>query len=225
MLPNFSAGFEQDSRDDPRMQIGHAIVDRRVDDQDFWQYRIEHENSCSGEELTLEFACGSGPDQPLQDSWRIRAQNTADGSYSSISLDGAWEEQRDGSRTVTLTTERGLSFSAGNVPPGAALTCNWALFDLLPTLHADDSLRLAILEDLEVIKDSCQIRLLEDWTFENGGDRHRLTGYCMFGTGYSPSYWWLTETGEVAAFSIMLATYVLTERQSESKLRIREHRG
>ena len=216
LLPNFGVGFKRDSRDDPSMQIGHAIVGRRVVDQGFWQYRVEHENSCSGEELTLDFTCGDEPDRPLRDVWRIRARNSADGSYSSISLNGAWDEQRDGSRSVKLTTKRGLSISAGTVPPGAALTCNWALFDILPSFQADHPRRLAILEDLEVLKDDCQIRPLEEWTFENGGDRHKLMGYSVFGTGLPPSYCWLTESGDVAAFSTMLATYVLTERQSEN---------
>ncbi len=216
LLPNFWGGFKGEAPDDPSMEIGGVCVDRFVDDQGLWQYCVEHVNSCSGEELRLDFACGSRPDRPLQDGWKIGAQNSADGSYSSISWRGSLEEKGEGSRSVTLTTERGLPVSAGAVPPGVAVTCNWALIDVLPAYQAGDSRNLAILEDLEVIKSDSCIRRLEEWVFEDGEDRHRLTGFSVFGTGFPPSYWWLTEGGEVAAFSTMLATYVLTERRGES---------
>lgn len=211
LLPNFWSGFKGDCPDDPSLEIGRACVERTRDDRGVWRYRVEHVNTCSGEELALEFACDDEPARPLRDPWRVRAQNSADGSYASISWTGACERS-DGTRTVVLTTERGLAVPAGTAGPDATLTCNWALFDILPALDGCSPGRLAILEDLEMLRNDCRIRPLETWTFQAGGDRQVLSGYCVFGTGMPPSYWWLTETGDVAAVGTTMATYVLRER-------------
>ena len=211
MLPNFWSGFKGDSPDDPSLKIGQASVERTRNDRGVWQYRVDHANTCSGEELALEFACDDEPARPLRDTWRIRTQNCADGSYSSISWTGACEHA-DGICTIVLTTERGLSVHAGTAAADATLTCNWALFDILPALDDCNPGRLEILEDLEMLKNDCRIRPLEKWTFQAGSDRHVLSGYCVFGAGMPPSYWWLTETGDVAAVSTVMATYVLRER-------------
>ena len=64
-----------------------------------------------------------------------------------------------------------------------------------------------------MLRVDCRIRPLEEWTFRAGSDQHRLSGYCVYGTGLPPSYWWLTESGDVAAVATMLATYVLQERE------------
>ena len=118
----------------------------------------------------------------------------------------------DGTRTIELTTERGLSFDAGTVLAEATLTCNWALLDIISALDGGRLDGLAILDDLEMLKLDCRTQPLEEWTFEAGSDRHRLSGYSVAGTGFPPSYWWLTEAGEVAVVATMLSTYVLGGR-------------
>jgi hypothetical protein len=142
----------------------------------------------------------------------MSAQNSADGSYTSISWSGTFKLVGN-TRTILLTTERGLTFPAGTVTPATAVTCNWALLDILPTLHDGNLDRLAILEDLEMLRVDCRIQPLEKWTFQAGSDRHILSGYCVYGTGLPPSYWWLTERGNVAAIATTFATYVLQEQR------------
>ena len=213
LLPNFWSGAKPDSPDDPSLKIGHASVERTRDDRGVWQYRVEHVNTISGEELALDFACDDVPARPLRDTWKISTRNSADGSYSSISWTGTCRHT-DGVRTVVLTTERGLDVAAGSPAPDATLTCNWALFDVLAALDDGNLDGLAILEDLDTLKETCRIRPLDKWTFQTGGERHVLSGYCVFGVGLPPSYWWLAETGDVAVVSTMLATYVLTERNA-----------
>ena len=213
LLPNFWSGFKRECPEDPSLNIGHASIERKRDDEGVWRYTIEHENTSSGEELILNFSCDNLPARPLGDAWKIRTHNSADGSYSSLSLTGACNDQPDGDREITVTTVSGLDISAGTVNGDETLTCNWALFDILPSLSKRDSLdHLAILEDLEILKNDCRIRPLEDWVFEISKDRHTFSGFCVFGTGFPPTYWWLTENGEVAVMATMLATYVLKER-------------
>ena len=212
LLPNFESGWKRGAPDDPSLNCGGVSVKRTRSDDGGWQYHVEHVNTTSGEELTLEFACDDEPARPLRAPWRISTQNSADGSYSSISWTGTSKDV-DRARTVMLTTERGLSFPAGTVAHDVALTCNWALLDIIPALDDGHLDRLAILDDLEMLKVDCRIQPLEEWTFQAGSDRHRLSGYSVVGTGFPPSYFWLTEAGEVAVVVTMLSTYVLESRE------------
>ena len=93
------------------------------------------------------------------------------------------------------------------MPPGTPLTTIWALVDVLPTLTGGAD-GFSILEDLETLKPGCRIHPLETWTFES----HTLTGHVLSGEGLPPSYWWLTESGDVALVSTIFSTYVLCER-------------
>ena len=211
LLPNFWGGFKQG--EELSLNIGQVSIKRSLDDGNVWQYAIEHENTTSGEELFLNFTCDNKPVRPIVGSWQIRTENSADGSYSSLSLTGACIEKSDGERDVSVATASGLSIAAGNIKDNETLTCNWALLDILPLLSEEGSLdHLAILDDLEILKNDCRISPLEDWIFASGSVQHTLSGFCVFGRGFPPTYWWLTERGEVAVMSSMLATYVLNER-------------
>ena len=213
LLPNFHSGFKREAPAEvPTLSIGDVSVER-TRREGVWEYHVEHANTTSGEELTLDFSCDDSHGRPLRSPWRIRSRNDADGSYSSISLAGTVEPM-DASRKVELATEGGLTVSAGTVPHASTLTCNWALLDIIPALDGGRLEGLAILDDLEMLKVDCKIQPLEDWTFEVGPDRHRLTGYTVLGTGLPPSYWWLTEAGEVAVAATMLSTYVLEGRET-----------
>jgi len=213
LLPNFWSGFK--SGEDTNLNIGQVSIERQRDEGEIWRYKIEHENTSSGEALSLNFYCDSKPARPLVDSWQIFTKNSADGSYNSLSLTGEWNEQINGVRSVKMTTANGLVIVAGSIKHNETLTCNWAIFDILPLLRESISMdRLAILDDLEVLKKDCYIKPLEAWVFENGNEKYTFTGFCVFGKGLPPTYWWLTENGEVAVMSTMLTTYVLNGRSS-----------
>jgi hypothetical protein len=216
LLPNFWTGFKGYPADDPDLAIGAASIERFLDDNGAWQYHVRHANATSGEELELAFVCDDLPARPLSSPWLVRARNSADGTYDAITLIGEVLTGESGA-AIALTTQRGLSFSAGAIQPSTTLTCNWALFDILAAPGATDLGGLAILEDLEMLKPNCCIRPLETWPFEVDGETHTLSGYCVFGEGFPPSYWWLTETGDIAVMSTMLLTYVLREREGEAK--------
>lgn len=211
LLPNFWSGHKPDAPDAPILNTGGVSLERTRNDRGLWQYRVEHVNTTSGEELSLEFDCLDEPVRPLCSPWRILTRNSADGSYSSVFWTGACSDANE-ARTITLTTQRSLSVCAGTASPEGTLTCNWALFDILPALDGGRLDGLEILEDLEMLRNHCRVRHLEEWTFREGGNRHELAGYCVFGEAFPPSYWWLTETGDVAAVATILSTYVLNER-------------
>lgn len=224
MLPNFWGGSEAGASHEEATAIGQLFVDRSRIDGGEWRYCVEHKNRTSGEALYLEFNCRDEPMRTLRTGWRIRTDNSADGSYSSISWTGHIHETGTG-KSIVLETERGLRFSAGDLPPGAELIANWALVDVVPVFkdraeagvpvadgHAvQDS--FAVLDDLELLRTNCRFKALDEWMFRTpDGAPHILEGWSLHGNGYPPTYWWLTAAGEVAIVSTMLATYVLVER-------------
>ena len=72
LLPGWWSFFRENPYSDSGIQIGHGIIDRRIDGRGTWWYHIEHVNSASGEELTLEFSGADAPERPLRDTWSIR---------------------------------------------------------------------------------------------------------------------------------------------------------
>ncbi len=206
ILPNFWSGFNREADVSPDLSIGSLSIER-TRSESHWTYHVEHVNVASGELLTLDFTCEDEPLRPLRSPWRIQTTNNADGSYSAIDWAGSVDDT-----TITLTTSGGLSFPAGSVLDPARLTCLWALVDVLPALNGRSLEKLSVLDDLEILKPGSQVRPLETWTLEAGEARHTMQGYSLLGDGLPPCYWWVTDTGDVAAVSTILSTYVLTER-------------
>lgn len=212
MIPNKYADLYQ--RD--RIEMGSVSIERRQVGSGDWAYRVSQVDDLSGESLTLEFSCGADESRPLRSPWTVRTNNSADGSYDAVAWSGSCEAA-EGGLEVRLTTARGLSFLAGTCG-SATPTCFWALLDIVPALRSaglsDAGLSdLCILDDLEVPKPNCRVRPFESWTFAAAGDRHELTGYSLHGEGLPPSYWWVTDGGEVAAIGTTFASYVLAERR------------
>ena len=193
------------------IEKGGVSIDRRQMGGGDWAYRVTQQNHQSGEELTLEFACGDDKTRPLRMPWTVRTNNRSDGAYETAAWTGRYEA-RDGGQDVRLTTASGLSFVSGACGSRTP-ACFWALLDILPALNGDSVRELCILEDLEVPKLNCHIRPLGSWTFEADGDQHELTGYSVHGEGLPPSYWWITPSGDVAAIGKTFSTYVLAERR------------
>lgn len=211
LLPNFWAGYKQ-NEPDPLLEMGDLCIERSQENRGLWNYRIHHRNTSSGEELDLAFTCANDPHRTLESPWHIETRNTADGSYESIDWQG-----RDGlekeMRAFTLETVQGFKIAVGQVHRDTPVTCNWALIDILPALEDKEATDIALLDDLEMLREHCQIKLFEDWKLQINGGALTLHGFTVFGRGFPPVYWWLSETGEVVAIVSMLATYVLKSRE------------
>ena len=216
ILPNFSNSWK---RDDPKetqtLKIGTVSIERNLDVDKLWNYHVDHKNVTSGETLILDFKCMDDPIRTLMSPWVIEAQNSSDGSYSSISLNGSLAAS-NGSYDIQLKTKKGLSFDVGSILPDSPLICNWSLLDAMRFLGEDGAKGLSILDDLERLKTGCEIRPLDKWIFRQSSKHWDLTAYTVFGTGLPPSHWWLTENGDVVVVSTMLSTYILEDVYGEN---------
>ena len=206
ILPNYWRGY---SRDDTaqKLSIGTVIIERSKDNNDLWHYSVKYENTTSGENLRMQFRCRDEPYRPLTERWRVDARNGAPDAYTRLICDGHLTLDRE----VKLHINRN-EVGVGTVDAGVKLTCNWALFDVIPalvqTIHtSDNGVEIAVLEDLEQLRPKSRLSFLE--SIETPIP---LDGYYLYGTGLLPSYWWLDEAGNVAIASTFFETLVLKER-------------
>ena len=205
VLPNYWRGYHR-SNTDGQLSIGSAIIERHKD-ADLWHYSVQYENTTSGENLRMQFCCRDEPDRPLTDSWRVDARNNGVDKYSRLICEG---HLTSGGEVKLHIND--AEIGAGTVDGSAKLTCNWALFDVIPALvrtiqASEDGMDIALLEDLEQLRLKCRLGFLESIQTPIP-----LDGYYVYGAGLLPSYWWLDGYGDVAIASTFFETLVLKER-------------
>lgn len=206
ILPNYWRGYSRDDTEE-QLSIGAATVERSKDDN-VWDYSVQYENTTSGENLRMQFRCSDSPYRPLRDSWRVNARNSGDDVYSRLTCAGHLTVNREVKLRINNT-----EIAAGIVRAPAELTCNWALFDVIPALtqtiqSSGDGMDIAVLEDLEQLRPKSRLGFLESIQTPVP-----LDGYYLHGSGLLPSYWWLDAHGNVAIASTFFETLVLKERR------------
>ena len=96
------------------------------------------------------------------------------------------------------------------------LTCNWALFDVIPALaekmkDSGDNVDIALLEDLEQFRPKCKLGFLDSVQ-----SPIQLDGYYLYGTGVLPSYWWVGVNGDIVIVSSVFETLVLKKKVGDT---------
>ncbi|MXY27896.1 hypothetical protein F4Y59_07035 [Candidatus Poribacteria bacterium] len=206
ILPNYWRGYSRGNATE-QLSIGTAIIERSKANNNLWHYSVEYENTTSGENLQMQFRCSDEPYRPLRDSWRVDARNSSFDAYSRSTCDGHLTLDRE----VKLRIN-GAAVNCGTVETDVKLTCDWALFDVIPALvqtiqTSDDSVEIAVLEDLEQLRLKSRLDFLESIEIPIP-----LDGYYLYGIGLLPSYWWLDADGNVAIASSTFETLVLKEK-------------
>ena len=204
ILPNYWRGYGGGATEE--LSIGTAII-KRNKDNDLWNYSVQYENTTSGENLRMQFRCSDKHYRSLTDSWRVDARNSGDDTYSELTCEGYLVENSE----VRLRIN-GAEILAGTVDTSVKLTCNWALFDVIPALAqtiqaSDNGIDIALLEDLEQLRPKSRLGFLESIQTP-----FPLEGYYLYGDGLLPSYWWLDAHGNIAIASTFFETLVLKEK-------------
>lgn len=204
ILPNYWRGYGGGATEE--LSIGTAII-KRNKDNDLWNYSVQYENTTSGENLRMQFHCSDKPYRSLTDSWRVDARNSGDDQYSELTCEGYLVENSE----VRLRMN-GAEIPAGTVDTSVKLTCNWALFDVIPALAqtiqaSDNGIDIALLEDLEQLRPKSRLGFLTSIQTP-----FPLDGYYLYGAGLLPSYWWLDAHGNIAIASTFFETLVLKEK-------------
>ena len=208
VLPNYWRGYSRGENTET-LRIGTAVIERSKIDN-LWHYSVNYENTTSGENLEMQFCCSDENYRPLRGDWCVDARNSANDEYSQVACVGYITSDSE----VRLRIN-GTEIDAGTVDTSVKLTCNWALFDVIPTLSgliqaSDDGIDIAVLEDLEQLRRKSKIGFLESIQ-----SPIPLDGYYLYGAGLLPSYWWLDGRGNIAIASTFFETLVLRERMGD----------
>ena len=205
ILPNYWRGYAGGDAKET-LSIGTVIVERSKQDG-LWNYSVQYENTTSGENLRMQFRCSDKYYRPLTDTWRVDARNSGNDEYSELTCEGYLAVDSE----VRLRIN-GAEIIAGTVDTPAKLTCNWALFDVIPALAetiraSGNGVELALLEDLEQLRLKSRLGFLESIQIP-----FPLDGYYLYGAGLLPAYWWLDADGNIAIASTFFETLVLKEK-------------
>ena len=208
VLPNYWRGYNRGENSET-LSIGTAIIERSENDN-LWHYSVKYENTTSGENLQMQFCCSDENHRPLSGNWSVDARNSADDEYFQLVCAGYLTSDSE----VRLRIN-GTEIAAGTVDASVKLTCNWALFDVIPALvrtiqASGDGIDIAVLEDLEQLRLKSRLGFLE--TIQTPIP---LDGYYLYGTGLLPSYWWLDGHGNIAIASTFFETLVLREKMGD----------
>ena len=210
VLPNFWRGYRRGDEQDALLRIGAAVIERRKSNDNIWDYSVRYQNTTSGEDLRLAFRCGDESYRPLKGEWRVEARNRGNDAYSQLTYDGYLTSAEI--RLRINSTE----IVAGTADSSVPLTCNWALFDVIPPLaqtiqKSDDGVNIALLDDLTQFRPKNRLGFLESIQTPIP-----LDGYYLYGVGSLPSYWWLDARGDIAIVSSTFETLVLKEKTGDS---------
>lgn len=208
VLPNYWRGYNR-GRNTETLGIGTAVIERSKRDN-LWHYSVTYRNTTSGENLQMQFCCSDENYRPLRDNWSVDARNSADDEYSRLTCAGYLNSDSE----VRLCIN-GAEIAVGAVDVSEKLTCNWALFDVIPMLAqaiqtSGDGIDIAVLEDLEQLRVKSRLGFLESTQTPIP-----LDGYYLYGTGLLPSYWWLDARGDVVIASTFFETLVLREKAGD----------
>ena len=203
ILPNTWRGYKGKSRE---LSIGTIVIERKYENGSSWNYEVQYQNTTSGEELTFNFCCRDEKYLPINNTWQVDVQNSSSDRYTKLSVNG----KRTSDTEIQLRIND-TEIAAGTVDNSLPLTCNWALFDVIPTIAnyqetLNDKVEIAILEDLEHLRPNCHLGYLESIQ-----SPLQLDGYFLYGTGLLPSYWWVDANQNVVIVSAVFETFVLKE--------------
>ena len=206
ILPNYWRGYSSGGAKE-KLSIGAATIKRSKDGDNLWNYSIQYENTTSGENLEIKFRCGDEDYRPLKGNWSVDARNSGDDKYTRLACEGYLALDSE----VRLRIS-GTEITAGTVDVPTKLTCNWALFDVIPRLSqtikaSSDGVDFTLLEDLEQLRPKSRLGFLASIQTPLP-----LDGYYLYGTGLLPSYWWLDAYGNIAIASTFFETLVLREK-------------
>ena len=214
VLPNFwrgHKGLAGQTEGGYDLRVGSVALERTREENGGWRYKVRFVNTTSGEDLQLSFSCAGDKRRALTGEWQVQTENSAGDLYRRFLCKGRLE-RRDSGRSDIRLNINGLEIVAGSVDDSTPLTCNWSLFDVIPSLDGNSgNTEIALLEDLEKLRSRNRVGYLENWTLELGQRREELAGYFLCGEGVVPSYWWVDRFGNVVIVSSTLQTFILKE--------------
>ena len=209
--PNFWRGY---ATNPDQLAIGSLRISRHLRTAATWDYVVNCRNDASGERKRISFSAADDQFRSVVDDWHIRIRNCSGDAYEEVAADGRFDLDR--TRQMTLSIN-GRCLRVGIPKLRDPITGYHCMFDVIPKLASDiesntEVEEFSVLEDMQSLLGPCRVRFVETIRFKPAGD---LRGYCMFGRGCVPLYWWIDSLDRVvivaSTFSTLVATPPLME--------------
>lgn len=170
ILLNFWCGYRRGDEQDESLRIGTVTIKRQKGVVDLFDdsirycfYDVRYQNTTSGENVRLEFACVQQLYRPFLyegEAWEVNIKNNGNDPYSGLTCDGYRFH------SGYLLEINGPEFFKGRATNSVPLTCNWTLFDVIPELaqtlqKSDDGVDIAFLDNLEHLRPKNRLGFLE----------------------------------------------------------------
>lgn len=199
ILPNFRFDHKCPKiQNQDEMTVGELEIWREKK-EDFIFYQVKYEDSTSGSKVLLEFKVHHDRRRTMvpamkitrsavhEETVRFRVENGKPildiGDFSYCTDEYQSDNQQDLIQIYSLIDSIGDS-----------------LVDSSPFTLVDKSGQMF---------ENCRLTSIGRDKIRLRGREEELTGYCLVGTGYPPSYWWVDTAGRVIIVSTILLTYVL----------------
>lgn len=207
ILPNFVWNKPQP---DKNTVIGSIEITRKIDKLNgSINYVVLSENIVSGENSTYSFNTNSDFWHTLKGNWTIEINCQSRNGYNRYLASGAITEQTSDCTTLLHLTINGSKIELGKLEKNPRLTTPWALLDIFRTI--DKSYDIFLLEDLERLRTCVRINPIESWQWPDPySDMGIYSGWCVHGTGLSPTYYWKDCSNTITIVSSLYQTWVLT---------------
>ena len=213
VLPNYSNGVGRRPDEASPVELGSLVAKRAPRPDGSADYHVTYANTVSGERLVASFTTASDRWRSLTGSWQLEVTNSAGDAYRRLSVTGSLQQDGDAAGGSVRLIANGISLP-GIHWRGTPLTAPWVLLDILPEL--DGTAELALLEDLERLREPVRVVPIGDWQWpQPRADLGSLGGWCAHGPGLLPTYYWIDGTGVVAIVSGLFQTWIVTERRWE----------
>lgn len=200
ILPNFRYNHQNPNiRSNKDLILGELTICRDKKG-DRWNYKVHGFDSTSGCEYQVEFLTAEEERRPLQEEWLMTSLKPVTCSVTGTLKDGKIDvvQKRDGNGQLALSNQ---DYS------GSVISC-YALIDLFASGRTIDGTFTLIDDSNNIIKDA-QIQFVEEDEMAIDGKNLRIRGYCVFGKGFPPTYYWVDPEGRVIIITSRLLTYVL----------------
>ena len=173
-------------------------------------HEVSYDNTASGERLTGRFDTNKDLLRTVTGSFQLEVENRGADSYRRFSAKG--RVRRDDAElggSIELTAN-GLALAARKWR-GAPLVTPWTIPAVLPSI--DRPVGVAVLEDLEQLRQPARIVPLGGWTWpEPNQDLPPLRGWCLHGSALLPLYYWVDPDDVTVIVSGLYATWVVTRK-------------
>lgn len=184
---------------------GRVSIARRRQ-PDGWTYEVRIENEMAGERTELRFTTDATPFRALRGGWSVASDYRNDYDTPGALQTYRCEGRRAPDGEIRLRLRGGLEFAAGRIALDRPAVADWALADAVAGLAGRE---FAVLDRLEVVKPVARVRPVGPWVCELGPAPMELNGYCVWGEGLDPRYWWMDAAGRAVLLSTMQNVWVL----------------